>query len=214
MLPARPYSSLIAASSARVAGGEASYPTTRYRFAAGGGVAFITAKAIRFSARRPGIRPADGMTGLVHPSWRSLVRVGLILRRRRGAPQPVEVRRRGRDRGRHRLMRHVDRPAPGRLVSRGLRLLAAGRPTGLPTAGRPSGLLTVTGLLTASRGAAVLLIGLFQGDLFPDGLIFPRGLLISQFLAGRLAGPRFPAGRLTSPRFLAGRLTGLVFLIG
>jgi hypothetical protein len=124
------------------------------------------------------------------------------------------VRRRGRDRGRHRLMRHVDRPAPGRLVSRGLRLLAAGRPTGLLTAGRRTGLLTVTGLLTASRGAAVLLIGLFQGDLFPDGLVFPRGLLISQFLAGRLAGPSFPAGRLASPCFLAGRVASPRFLIG
>ena len=84
-------------------------------------------------------------------------------------------------------MRHVDRPAPGRLVSRGLRLLAAGHPTGL---------LTVTGLLTASRGAAgVLLIGLFQGDLFLDSLPFTRGFLISQFLVGRLAGARFLVGK-------------------
>jgi hypothetical protein len=124
-------------------------------------------------------------------------------------------------------MRHVDRPAPGRLVSRRLRLLAAGRltgggptgllaagcPTGLLTGGRPTGLLTVAALLTvapvliASRGAAgVLLIGLFQGDLFPDGLIFPRGFLISRFLAGGLAGPRFPIVRLAPPHLLGWRL--------
>src|SRR5882757_8587084 len=71
MLPVRPCSSLIAASSARMAGGEPSYPTTRYRSPAGGAVAFIAAKAIRFPVRRPGIRHADGMTGLVHPSWRT-----------------------------------------------------------------------------------------------------------------------------------------------
>ena len=51
----RPYSSLAAASSARMAGGEPSYPTTRYRFPAGGVVASIAANAIRFPARRPGI---------------------------------------------------------------------------------------------------------------------------------------------------------------
>ena len=104
-------------------------------------------------------------------------------------------------------MRHVDRPAPGRLVGRGLRVLAAGRTTGLLAAGHPAGLLTVTGLLTASRGAAgVLLVGLFQGDLFPDGPVFPRGFLIRQFLAGGLAGVRFLGGGLAGPRFLAGRL--------
>ena len=111
-------------------------------------------------------------------------------------------------------MRHVDRPAPGRLVSGGLRLLAAGCPAGLLTTGHPTGLLTVTGLLTASRGAAgVLLIGLFQGDLFLDGLPFPRGFLITQFLVGRLAGARFLVGRLVSSRFLVGRLAGPRFLI-
>jgi hypothetical protein len=41
-------SSLTAASSARMAGGEPSYPTTGYRFPADGAVAFIAAKAIRF----------------------------------------------------------------------------------------------------------------------------------------------------------------------
>ena len=113
-------------------------------------------------------------------------------------------------------MRHVDRPAPRRLVSRRLRLLAAGRPTGLPAAGLPtaglpaagrpiglltvSGLLTVTGLLSASRGAAgVPLIRLFQGDLFPDSLPFPGGFLISRFLAGGLAGPRVLAGGSLAP---------------
>src|SRR5450755_75953 len=49
MLPVRPCSSLTAASSARMAGGEPSYPTTRYRFPAGGTVAFIEVKAIRFA---------------------------------------------------------------------------------------------------------------------------------------------------------------------
>src|ERR1700733_15849687 len=100
MVPARPYSSLIAASSARVAGGEPSYPTTRYRFAAGGAVAFIAAKAIRFPVRRPGIRDADGMTGLVHPSWptrpqppslRSLAREIITSR---GGPAPARRRSR------------------------------------------------------------------------------------------------------------------------
>jgi hypothetical protein len=110
-------------------------------------------------------------------------------------------------------MRHVDRPAPGRLVSRRLRLLAAGCPTGLLAAGHPTGLLTVAALptvapvLIASRGAAgVLLIGLFQGDLFPDGLIFPRGFLISRSLTGGLAGARFPGGRIAGPRFPIVRL--------
>jgi len=113
-------------------------------------------------------------------------------------------------------MRHVDRPAPGRLVSRGFRLLAAG----LLTAGCLTGLLTVAALLTVApvlianrRAAGVLLIGLFQGDLFPDGLIFPRGFLISRFLAGGLAGARFPGGRLAGPRFLGGRLAGRRFPI-
>src|ERR1700756_951393 len=43
MRPTRPYSSLAAASSARTAGGEPSYPTTGYRFPAGVAVAFISA---------------------------------------------------------------------------------------------------------------------------------------------------------------------------
>src|ERR1700684_624179 len=71
MVPARPYSSLIAASSARVAGGEPSYPTIRYRFAAGGGGGVIAAKALWFPVRRPGIRASAGRTGLVHPPWRT-----------------------------------------------------------------------------------------------------------------------------------------------
>ncbi len=52
MVPGRPCSSLTAASSARAAGGEPSYPTTMCRF---GTMAFITTKAIRSSVR-PGIR--------------------------------------------------------------------------------------------------------------------------------------------------------------
>src|SRR5271167_3611223 len=48
MLPARPCSSLTAASSARMAGGEPSYPTTRYRFPGSGAVASIATNAIRF----------------------------------------------------------------------------------------------------------------------------------------------------------------------
>jgi len=191
------------------------------------------------------------MTGLVHPSWptrpqppslRSLARE-IITSRGKPAARAVAVAvscqgrahpqaawgcfaagrsaATGQVPGRHRLMRHVDRPTPGRLVSRRLRLLAAGRPTGLLAAGCPTGLLTVAALLTvapvliASRGAAgVLLIGLFQSDLFPDGLIFPRGFLISRFLAGRLAGPGFLGGGLAGPRFLGGRLAGPRFLGG
>src|SRR5260370_16192023 len=72
MLPVRPCSSLAAASSARMAGGEPSSATTRYRFPAGGAVAFIAAKAIRFLARRPGIRHADGITAwLTRPGGRT-----------------------------------------------------------------------------------------------------------------------------------------------
>jgi hypothetical protein len=70
MLPVRPCSSLSAASSARMAGGEPSYPTTRNRFPAGGAVAFIAAKAIRSLARRAGISDRRHY-GLAHPSWRT-----------------------------------------------------------------------------------------------------------------------------------------------
>jgi len=61
MRPVRPYSSLTAASSARMAGGEPSYPTTRYRFPAGGALAFIAVKAIPFpgtASRVSGMRAA------------------------------------------------------------------------------------------------------------------------------------------------------------
>src|SRR5208282_631522 len=71
MLPTRPYSSLAAASSARMAGGEPSYPTTRYRFPAGGAVASIAANAIRFpgaASRYPASRRHDNLT---HLSWRT-----------------------------------------------------------------------------------------------------------------------------------------------
>src|SRR6478672_6306768 len=71
MVPLRPDSSRTAPSSARMAGGEPSYPTTRYRSPAGGAVAFIAAKAIRFPAA-PSQYPASGRhDGLAHPSWRT-----------------------------------------------------------------------------------------------------------------------------------------------
>ena len=85
-------------------------------------------------------------------------------------------------------MRHVDGPArgPGRLVGGG----AARRGLGfrfrgmlsLPAAGRPAWRLRGSGLLACG----VLLAGLFQRDLLPDGLLLSCGFLICPFLAGRL----------------------------
>src|SRR5260370_28891017 len=71
MLPVRPCSSLAAASSAGMAGGELSEPTTGYRSPAGGAVAFIAAKAIRFPGASSRYPACGRHHGLAHPSWRT-----------------------------------------------------------------------------------------------------------------------------------------------
>jgi hypothetical protein len=111
-------------------------------------------------------------------------------------------------------MRHVDRPASGWLVSGRLGLLAA-RP--------PAGLFAARSLFPARRlfpaasrepPRAGLLIGLLQRDLFPDRLLFSRGFLIGQVLAGGLTGPRFLIARFLSRRRLIRPLltVGLVII--
>src|SRR6478672_13933303 len=71
MVPLRPDSSRTAPSSARMAGGEPSYPTTRYRFPAGGAVAFIAAQAIRSPAAASRYPASGRHDGLAYPSWRT-----------------------------------------------------------------------------------------------------------------------------------------------